>query len=89
MPNCYVKQTTDLGLNTNGIRAKAGYSQQVGGDKTNVIGQYAACTVLIYGQRINSCLSLAIMYDDAEIITVEGLARVAHSMNTSEYKSKG
>lgn len=37
-------------------------------------GQCGACTVLVNGQRINSCLSLAIMYDDAEITTVEGLA---------------
>jgi xanthine dehydrogenase YagT iron-sulfur-binding subunit len=38
-------------------------------------GQCGACTVLVDGKRINSCLSLAIMYDDAEITTVEGLAR--------------
>lgn len=38
-------------------------------------GQCGACTVLVNGQRINSCLSLAVMYDDAEITTVEGLAR--------------
>jgi xanthine dehydrogenase YagT iron-sulfur-binding subunit len=38
-------------------------------------GQCGACTVLVNGQRLNSCLSLAIMYDDAEITTVEGLAQ--------------
>lgn len=38
-------------------------------------GQCGACTVLINGARINSCLSLAIMYDDVEITTVEGLAQ--------------
>lgn len=38
-------------------------------------GQCGACTVLVNGKRVNSCLSLAIMYDDAEITTVEGLAR--------------
>jgi xanthine dehydrogenase YagT iron-sulfur-binding subunit len=37
-------------------------------------GQCGACTVLINGQRINSCLALAVMYDDAEITTIEGLA---------------
>jgi xanthine dehydrogenase YagT iron-sulfur-binding subunit len=38
-------------------------------------GQCGACTVLANGQRINSCLSLAVMYDDTEITTVEGLAQ--------------
>ena len=38
-------------------------------------GQCGACTVLVNGARINSCLSLAIMYDDAEITTIEGLAQ--------------
>jgi xanthine dehydrogenase YagT iron-sulfur-binding subunit len=38
-------------------------------------GQCGACTVLANGRRINSCLSLAVMYDDVEITTIEGLAR--------------
>jgi xanthine dehydrogenase YagT iron-sulfur-binding subunit len=38
-------------------------------------GQCGACTVLIDGARINSCLVLAVMKDGAEITTVEGLAR--------------
>jgi xanthine dehydrogenase YagT iron-sulfur-binding subunit len=37
-------------------------------------GQCGACTVLVDGRRINSCLSLAIMKDGAEVTTVEGLA---------------
>lgn len=36
-------------------------------------GQCGACTVLIDGRRINSCLTLAIMHDGEEITTVEGL----------------
>ena len=36
-------------------------------------GQCGACTVLIDGRRINACLTLAIMHDDQEITTVEGL----------------
>jgi xanthine dehydrogenase YagT iron-sulfur-binding subunit len=37
-------------------------------------GQCGACTVLVNGRRINSCLSLAIIHDGDEITTVEGLA---------------
>jgi len=38
-------------------------------------GQCGACTVLVDGRRINSCLTLAVMKDGAEVTTVEGLAR--------------
>src|SRR5689334_21175345 len=38
-------------------------------------GQCGACTVLIGGRRINSCLTLAVMLDDAQITTVEGLTQ--------------
>lgn len=37
-------------------------------------GQCGACTVLVDGRRINSCLSLAVVHDGAEITTIEGLA---------------
>jgi xanthine dehydrogenase YagT iron-sulfur-binding subunit len=37
-------------------------------------GQCGACTVLVNGRRIVSCLTLAVMQDGAEITTVEGLA---------------
>jgi xanthine dehydrogenase YagT iron-sulfur-binding subunit len=36
-------------------------------------GQCGACTVLVNGRRINSCLALAVMHDDDEIVTIEGL----------------
>lgn len=38
-------------------------------------GQCGACTVLVDGRRINSCLALACMHTGDEITTVEGLAR--------------
>jgi xanthine dehydrogenase YagT iron-sulfur-binding subunit len=37
-------------------------------------GACGACTVLVDGRRINSCLTLAVMYDGAKITTIEGLA---------------
>jgi xanthine dehydrogenase YagT iron-sulfur-binding subunit len=37
-------------------------------------GQCGACTVLVNGRRINSCLTLAVMQDGAHITTIEGLA---------------
>jgi xanthine dehydrogenase YagT iron-sulfur-binding subunit len=36
-------------------------------------GQCGACTVLVNGRRINSCLTLAVMHEDDEIVTIEGL----------------
>jgi xanthine dehydrogenase YagT iron-sulfur-binding subunit len=37
-------------------------------------GQCGACTVLVDGRRINSCLTLAVMKDGAKVTTIEGLA---------------
>jgi xanthine dehydrogenase YagT iron-sulfur-binding subunit len=41
-------------------------------------GACGACTVLVDGERINSCLTLAIQYEDHEIVTIEGLAEGDH-----------
>jgi xanthine dehydrogenase YagT iron-sulfur-binding subunit len=38
-------------------------------------GQCGACTVLVDGRRINSCLTLAVMKDGTQITTIEGLAK--------------
>jgi xanthine dehydrogenase YagT iron-sulfur-binding subunit len=37
-------------------------------------GQCGACTVLVNGRRINSCLALAASQDGSEVLTIEGLA---------------
>lgn len=38
-------------------------------------GQCAACTVLVNGESVLSCLTLAVAVDGADIVTIEGLAR--------------
>ena len=37
-------------------------------------GQCGACTVLVNGRRLNSCLALAVSMDGADVVTIEGLA---------------
>jgi xanthine dehydrogenase YagT iron-sulfur-binding subunit len=41
-------------------------------------GQCGACTILIDGRRINSCLALAVSHDGGDIQTIEGIARGDH-----------
>jgi xanthine dehydrogenase YagT iron-sulfur-binding subunit len=38
-------------------------------------GQCGACTVIVQGRRINSCLALAVSLDGADVLTIEGVAR--------------
>ena len=38
-------------------------------------GQCGACTVIVDGRRLNSCLALAISHDGADVLTIEGVAR--------------
>jgi xanthine dehydrogenase YagT iron-sulfur-binding subunit len=38
-------------------------------------GQCGACTVIIDGRRVNSCLALAVSHDGANVLTIEGVAQ--------------
>jgi len=38
-------------------------------------GQCGACTVMVDGRRINSCMALAVSLDGSDVLTIEGLAR--------------
>ncbi len=48
------------------------------------IGECGACTVLLNGQAVNSCLVLAPQIDGQEVITVEGLAKGNHLIPLQE-----
>src|SRR5438874_267225 len=48
--------------------------QLIGSKKGCDHGQCGACTVLVNGRRVNSCLTLAVMHEGDEITTIEGLA---------------
>jgi xanthine dehydrogenase YagT iron-sulfur-binding subunit len=47
-------------------------------------GQCGACTVLVDGRRVNSCLTLALAAEGAEITTIEGLAKNVHPKDAGE-----
>jgi xanthine dehydrogenase YagT iron-sulfur-binding subunit len=54
-------------------------------------GQCGACTVLLEGRRINSCLALAVMHDGQRITTIEGLGRggTLHPMQAAFLEQDG
>jgi xanthine dehydrogenase YagT iron-sulfur-binding subunit len=54
-------------------------------------GQCGACTVIVDGRRINSCLSLALMHEGSDITTIEGLGTPArlHPMQAAFVKHDG
>src|SRR5258706_4341693 len=54
-------------------------------------GQCGACTVIVDGERINSCLTLAVMHDGDQITTIEGLGTpgALHPMQAAFIKHDG
>ncbi|MEZ2128917.1 MULTISPECIES: aldehyde dehydrogenase iron-sulfur subunit PaoA [unclassified Sinorhizobium] len=54
-------------------------------------GQCGACTVMVDGRRINSCLTFAVMHDGDSIITIEGLGQPGnlHPMQAAFVKHDG
>ncbi|MDI3559488.1 (2Fe-2S)-binding protein [Bradyrhizobium sp. Arg816] len=70
-----VRHTLDLVPWTTLLDALRDHLELTGTKKGCDHGQCGACTVLIDGRRVNSCLTLAVMKDGAEITTIEGLAK--------------
>jgi xanthine dehydrogenase YagT iron-sulfur-binding subunit len=67
-------QTVTLDLRTTLLDALREHLSLTGTKKGCDQGQCGACTVIVNGERINSCLTLAVMHAADEITTIEGLA---------------
>ena len=68
-----VARTVDLDLRTTLLDALREHLGLPGTKKGCDHGQCGACTVLVNGVRINSCLSLAVMHEGDQITTIEGI----------------
>lgn len=69
------RRTLDLAPWTTLLDALRDHLDLTGTKKGCDHGQCGACTVLVDGRRVNSCLTLAVMKDGAEVTTIEGLGR--------------
>ena len=70
-------QTVDIDTRTTLLDLLREHLQLTGTKKGCDHGQCGACTVLLDGRRINSCLMLAVMAQDAKVTTIEGLGTPA------------
>jgi xanthine dehydrogenase YagT iron-sulfur-binding subunit len=66
-------QTVDVDPRTTLLDALREHLHLTGTKKGCDHGQCGACTVLINGRRINACLTLAVMHENDEVVTIEGL----------------
>ncbi|MEF2074258.1 2Fe-2S iron-sulfur cluster-binding protein [Consotaella aegiceratis] len=75
----------DIDLRTSLLDALREHLAFTGSKKGCDHGQCGACTVLVNGRRINSCLTLAVMHEGDEITTIEGLSdpKKLHPMQAS------
>jgi xanthine dehydrogenase YagT iron-sulfur-binding subunit len=67
------KHALDVDTRTTLLDALREHLRLTGTKKGCDHGQCGACTVIVEGRRINSCLSLAVMHEGDEVTTIEGL----------------
>ncbi|AZO81938.1 MULTISPECIES: aldehyde dehydrogenase iron-sulfur subunit PaoA [unclassified Bosea (in: a-proteobacteria)] len=84
-------RTLDLDTRTTLLDALREHLHLTGTKKGCDHGQCGACTVIVDGQRINSCLTLAIMHPNASVTTIEGLGSTErlHPMQAAFVKHDG
>jgi xanthine dehydrogenase YagT iron-sulfur-binding subunit len=84
-------QTLTLDTRTTLLDALREHLRLTGTKKGCDHGQCGACTVLVDGVRINSCLSLAVMHEGAKVTTIEGLGTLQqlHPMQAAFVKHDG
>ncbi len=83
--------TLDLDTRTTLLDTLREHLHLTGSKKGCDHGQCGACTVLVNGRRINSCLTLAVLHDGDEITTIEGLGAPGklHPMQAAFIKHDG
>ena len=86
-----VEHELDLDPRTTLLDALREHLQLTGSKKGCDHGQCGACTVIVDGVRINSCLTLAVMHEGDEVTTIEGLGRPGnlHPMQAAFVKHDG
>ncbi len=84
-------RTLDLDTRTTLLDALREHLHMTGTKKGCDHGQCGACTVMVDGQRINSCLTLAVMHQGDRITTIEGLGTPdnLHPMQAAFIKHDG
>ena len=84
-------QSLELDNRTTLLDALREHLQLTGTKKGCDHGQCGACTVMVDGRRINSCLSLAVMHEGAAVTTIEGLGQPGqlHPMQAAFVKHDG
>lgn len=72
------RETLNLDTRTTLLDALREHLALTGTKKGCDHGQCGACTVMVNGRRINSCLTLAVMHEGDSVNTIEGLGTVSH-----------